>query len=72
VGSGGSVVGSAAAAGEGKDVLAILKIFFYGKTLHILSFIETRSPWTVCTFCAIPEQGKCVDMFLFVPMRSTK
>jgi hypothetical protein len=43
-----------------------------GKTLHIPSFSKTCSPWTVCTFCVIPEQGKCVQIFLFVPMRSTK
>jgi hypothetical protein len=42
------------------------------KTLHIPSFSETHSPWTVCTFCVIPEQGKCVKIFLFVPRRSTK
>jgi hypothetical protein len=43
-----------------------------GKTLHIPSFSKTRSPWTVCTFCVIPEQGKCIKIFLFVPMRSMK
>jgi hypothetical protein len=45
---------------------------FLGKTLHIPSFSKTLSPWTFCTFCVIPEQGKCVETFLFVPMRSTK
>ncbi len=40
--------------------------------LFIPSFSETGSPWTVCTFGVIPEQGKCVEIFLFVPMRSTK
>jgi hypothetical protein len=40
-----------------------------GKTLHIPSFSETCSPWTVCTFCVILEQG---EIFLFVLMRSTK
>jgi hypothetical protein len=34
-----------------------------GKTLHIPTFSKTRSPWTVCTFCVIPEQGKCVEIF---------
>ncbi len=52
------------------------QVFFgtkkFGKTLHIPSFSETRSPWTVCTFCVILEQGKCVEIFLFVLMRSTK
>jgi hypothetical protein len=43
-----------------------------GKTLHIPSFSKTRSPWTVCTFGVNPEQGKYVEIFLFVPMRSTK
>ncbi len=46
--------------------------YFIGKTLHIPSFSKTRSPWTVCTFCVIPEQGKCVKIFMFVPRRSTK
>jgi hypothetical protein len=46
--------------------------FLLGKTLHIPSFRKTRSPWTVCTFFVIPEQGKCVKIFLFVPMHSTK
>ncbi len=43
-----------------------------GKALHIPSFSETRSPWTVWPFGVIPEQGKCVKIFLFVLMSSTK
>jgi hypothetical protein len=43
-----------------------------GKTYHIPSFSKTCSPWTVCTFCVILEQGKCVEIFLFVLMLSTK
>ncbi len=43
-----------------------------GKTLHIPSFSKTCSPWTVQPFGVIPEQGKCVEIFLFVPMHSTK
>jgi hypothetical protein len=33
---------------------------------------EDATNATVCPFCVIPEQGKCVEIFLFVPMRSTK
>ncbi len=29
-----------------------------GWSVHIPSFSETRSPWTVCTLGVIPEQGK--------------
>jgi hypothetical protein len=29
-----------------------------GSSVHIPSFSKTRSPWTVCTFGVIPEQGK--------------
>ncbi len=29
-----------------------------GSSVHIPSFSESRSPWTVCTFGVIPEQGK--------------
>jgi hypothetical protein len=43
-----------------------------GKTLYIPSFSKTCSPWTVCTFCVILEQGKCVEIFFFVLMRSTE
>jgi hypothetical protein len=43
-----------------------LILLLYGKTLHIPSFSKTCSPWTVCTFCVILEQRKCVEIFLFV------
>jgi hypothetical protein len=29
-----------------------------GSSVHISSFSKTCSPWTVCTFGVIPEQGK--------------
>ncbi len=35
-----------------------LMLFVHSPTIS--SFSKTRSPWTVCTFCVIPEQGKCV------------
>jgi hypothetical protein len=34
-----------------------------GKTLHIPSFSETRSPWTVWPFGIIPEQEKCIEIY---------
>ncbi len=30
----------------------------FGSSLYIPSFSKTRSPWTVCSFGVIPEQGK--------------
>ncbi len=37
------------------------------------SLLEVRHTHThTHTFCVIPEQGKCVEKILFVPMRSTK
>jgi hypothetical protein len=59
-------------AGCKKHSTSLIVAFVIGKTLHIPSFSKNRSPWLVCTFGVIPEQGKCVEIFLFVPMRSTK
>jgi hypothetical protein len=52
--------------------IAPLRKKIKGKTLHIPSFSETCFPWTVCTFCVILEQGKCVEIFFLVLMRSMK
>jgi hypothetical protein len=52
--------------GPGEEEELQKNLFIY------LALAKPRSPWTVCTFCVIPEQGKCVKIFLFVPMCSTK
>jgi hypothetical protein len=33
-------------------------MYLNGSSVHMPSFSETYSPWTVCTFGVIPEQGK--------------
>ncbi len=39
--------------------------FCFGSSVYIPSFSKTCSPWTVCTFSVIPEQGKKLNQTVY-------